>query len=392
MGSRGRRIARVCGRTSVALASIAVLAVTAYARNIHEQVQQAVNTTPVLAQVATETNAPPKDDGATDILLVGDDRRTDLNGNPLPASILRQLRTEANDGLSTDTLILLRIPKDGGRSTAVSIPRDTEVPIPGFRTDKINAAYGAVKYLTAQRLRAGGEHDDGAVERESDAAGRQALVESVQNLTGLRVDHYAEVSLYGFYLLSKAIGGVPVCLLHATSDPNSGADFRAGPQTVSGSNALSFVRQRDNLPHGDLDRIVRQQVFLASAAKEVLSAGTLLDAGRLAALTAAVQKSVVIDQGWDVFGFVQQAQSLTGGNVEFVTIPVVNPNGRNDRGQSVVVVDPDAVKKFVAGLAASPSGFTASGPLRLNGLTSSGPLRLKAAPDPITVNGTRCVN
>jgi LCP family protein required for cell wall assembly len=389
MGSRGRRIARVCGRTSVALASIAVLAVTAYARNIHEQVQQAVNTTPVLAQVATETNAPPKDDGATDILLVGDDRRTDLNGSPLPASILRQLRTEANDGLSTDTLILLRIPKDGGRSTAVSIPRDTEVPIPGFRTDKINAAYGAVKYLTAQRLRAGGEHDDGAVERESDAAGRQALVESVQNLTGLRVDHYAEVSLYGFYLLSKAIGGVPVCLLHATSDPNSGADFRAGPQTVSGSNALSFVRQRDNLPHGDLDRIVRQQVFLASAAKEVLSAGTLLDAGRLAALTAAVQKSVVIDQGWDVFGFVQQAQSLTGGNVEFVTIPVVNPNGRNDRGQSVVVVDPDAVKKFVAGLAASPSGFTASGPLRLNGLTSP---RLNAGPDPITVNGTRCVN
>jgi LCP family protein required for cell wall assembly len=382
MGSRGRTIARVCGRTSVALASIAVLAATAFARNIHEQVQQAVNTTPVLAQVATETDAPPKDDGATDILLVGDDRRTDLNGNPLPASVLRQLRTEANDGLSTDTLILLRIPKDGSRGTAVSIPRDTEVPIPGFRTDKINAAYGAVKYLTAQRLRAGGEHDAAAVERESDAAGRQALVESVQNLTGLRVDHYAEVSLYGFYLLSKAIGGVPVCLLHATSDPNSGADFRAGPQTVSGSNALSFVRQRDNLPHGDLDRIVRQQVFLASAAKQVLSAGTLLDGDRLAALTAAVQKSVVIDQGWDVFGFVQQAQSLTGGNVEFVTIPVVNPNGRNDRGQSVVVVDPDAVKKFVAGLATgSPSGFTAGGPLRLN-----------AAPDPITVNGTRCVN
>ena len=385
MGSRGRKIALVCGRTAVALASVALLAATALARNAHDQVQQGMTTTPVLSQVATETNAPPKDDGATDILLVGDDRRTDLHGNPLPASILRQLRTEANDGFSTDTLILLRIPKDGSKSYAVSIPRDTEVPIPGYRTDKINAAYGAVKYLTAQRLRAAGEHDNAKVERDSDAAGRQALVESVQNLTGLSVDHYAEVSLYGFYLLSQAIGGVQVCLLHATSDPNSGANFRAGVQNVSGGNALSFVRQRDNLPHGDLDRIVRQQVFLASAAKKVLSAGTLLDSDRFAALTAAVQKSVVIDQGWDVFGFVQQAQSLTGGNVEFVTIPVVNPNGRNDRGQSIVVVDPAAVKKYVAGLVSgSPSGFAAAGPLRLNAATPPS--------EPITVNGTRCVN
>jgi len=383
MGSRGRKIALVCGRTSVALASAVVIAATAVARDARDQVQQAMTTTPVLSQVATATDAPPKDDGATDILLVGDDRRTDLNGNPLPASILRQLRTEANDGFSTDTLILLRIPRNGGKSYAVSIPRDTEVPIPGYRTDKINAAYGAVKYLTAQRLRAAGEHDSAKIERDSDAAGRQALVSSVQSLTGLTVDHYAEVSLYGFYLLSRAIGGVPVCLLHATSDPNSGADFPAGAQNVSGGSALSFVRQRDNLPHGDLDRIVRQQAFLASAARKVLSAGTLLDPGRLSALAAAVQKSVVIDQGWDVFGFVQQAQSLTGGNVEFVTIPVVNPNGRNDRGQSIVVVDPAAVKKFVAGLAA-PSGFAARGPLRLNAAAP--------ASDPITVNGTRCVN
>jgi len=383
MGSHRRKIALVCGRTSVALASAVIIAATAVARNAHDQVQQAMTTTPVLSQVATATDAPPKDDGATDILLVGDDRRTDLHGNPLPASILRQLRTEANDGFSTDTLILLRIPKNGGKSYAVSIPRDTEVPIPGFRTDKINSAYGAVKYLTAQRLRAAGERDSAKVERDSDAAGRQALVASVQSLTGLTVDHYAEVSLYGFYLLSRAIGGVPVCLLHATSDPNSGANFPAGVQNVSGGSALSFVRQRDNLPHGDLDRIVRQQAFLASAAKKVLSAGTLLDPDRLSALTTAVQKSVVIDQGWDVLGFVQQAQSLTGGNVEFVTIPVVTPNGRNDRGQSIVVVDPAAVKKFVAGLAA-PSGFTSHGPLRLNAAAPSS--------DPITVNGTRCVN
>ncbi|AHI01289.1 LCP family protein [Kutzneria viridogrisea] len=385
MGSRGRKVALVCGRVALAALSAGVLAVTGIARAAHDQVQSGLNTTTVLTQLAAEPDAPPADDGATDILLVGDDRRTDANGVPLSASVLRQLRTEASDGVSTDTLILLRIPRDGSRGYAVSIPRDTSVPIPGWREDKINSAYGAVKYLTAQRLRAAGERDEDKVERESEAAGRKALVESVQDLTGLRVDHYAEVGLYGFYLLSKAIGGVDVCLLAPTSDPDSGANFRSGHQLVSGGDALSFVRQRKNLPNGDLDRIVRQQTFLASAAKKVLSAGTLLDPGKLSALMGAVQKSVVLDAGWDVLAFVQQAQSLAGGNVDFVTIPVVNSNGTNERGQSVVVVDPNAVKQFAAGLAhGTPVGLTAGPALRLNAAP--------ARQEPISINGTRCVN
>jgi LCP family protein required for cell wall assembly len=384
MGSR-RGVALVCGRVLVSLLSAAVLAATGIARVVHDQVQSDLNTTPVLSQVAVEPNAPPEDDGATDILLVGDDRRTDANGVPLSAAVLRQLRTEASEGVSTDTLILLRIPKDGSKGYAVSIPRDTEVPIPGYRKDKINSAYGAVKYLTAQRMRAAGETDHAKIDSESEAAGRRALVQSVQDLTGLRVDHYAEAGLYGFYLLSKAIGGVEVCLLHSTSDPDSGADFRRGTQLVSGGDALSFVRQRKNLPNGDLDRIVRQQAFLASAAKKVLSTGTLLDSGKLSALMAAVQKSVVLDSGWDILGFVQQAQSLAGGNVEFVTIPVVNSNGTNERGQSIVVVDPNAVKQFTAELAhGTPAGFSGHGLLRLDGTPVEEP--------PISVNGTRCVN
>src|SRR5207253_618472 len=128
-----------------------------------------------------------------------------------------------------------------------------------------------------------GETDRARIERESDQAGRAVLAETVENLTGVHVDHYAEISLYGFYLLSQAIGGVDVCLNHATTDKDSGADFPAGRQKVSGGAALSFVRQRENLPRGDLDRIVRQQVFLSSALQQLFSAGTFTDQGKLRA-------------------------------------------------------------------------------------------------------------
>jgi LCP family protein required for cell wall assembly len=343
----------VCGRTSVALASVVVLAATAMARNAHDQVQQGMTTTPVLSQVATETNAPPKDDGATDILLVGDDARTDAQGHPLPTSVLTKLRTQFDAGTNTDTIIVLRIPKNGGKAYAVSIPRDTYVPIPGWHEDKINGAYGIIQALTAQQLQAAGDSDRADIQQKSRQAGQLALIESVQSLTGIHIDHYAEVNLYGFYLLSQAIGGVPVCLKHATSDKNSGADFRAGVQTVSGADALSFVRQRDNLPNGDLDRIVRQQVFLASAAKKLLSAGTLTDPGALSALAGVVRQSLTTDPGLDIVTFAQQAQSLASGNVEFVTIPVVNDNARSPSGQSIVQVDVNAVHQFVTNLIAS---------------------------------------
>jgi LCP family protein required for cell wall assembly len=95
-------------------------------------------------------------------------------------------------------------------------------------------------------------------------AGRAAAVATVERLTGVHVDHFAEVNLDGFYELAKVFGGVEVCLLHATKDANSGANFRAGYQHLDAAQPLAFVRQRDNLPNGDLDRTHRQQAFIDS--------------------------------------------------------------------------------------------------------------------------------
>jgi len=127
-------------------------------------------------------------------------------------------------------------------------------------------------------------------------------------------------------------------------------------QTLTGPDALSFVRQRKNLPRGDLDRITRQQVFMASLARKVLSAGTLTNPAALGQLSAAVQRSVVIDSGWNVVGFAVQLSGLAGGAVRFRTIPVVNPDATTDLGVSVVDVDPDAVRAVVRSLA-DPAGL-----------------------------------
>ncbi|GAB3909711.1 hypothetical protein GCM10029964_111810 [Kibdelosporangium lantanae] len=302
--------------------------------------------------------------------------------------MLKELRTEAADGVNTDTIILLRLPKDGSKGYALSIPRDTYVTIPGYRDDKINAAYGATKYLKLHQMEADGVKDRALMERESDTVGRSALAQAVQNLTGVRVDHYAEVNLYGFYLLTEAVGGVTVCLNHSTSDPNSGANFRKGVQKISGGAALSFVRQRDGLPRGDLDRIVRQQVFLSSALQQVLNAGTLADPGKLQKITDAAAKSVVVDPGLDILTFAKQLSSISSGQVDFQTIPVEQVGARNERGQSIITVDTAKVKAFVAQLLGrpAPSNLSSGGPLRLNGDL---PVRVR---QPTIVDGVRCVD
>ncbi len=342
-----RRAGRITRRIALGLVSVLALSTTGYAYVTKDRLQDNVPTTNALSR-ADDPAAPPADDGATDILLVGSDARTDAQGNPLPLKVLKKLRTEDKAGVNTDTIIILRIPKGGGKPSGVSIPRDTWTDIPGRGVNKINSAYGVAKanYANAHR----GESDQAKLERDSDQEGRKALVQTVQELTRIRIDHYAEVNLLGFYLLTEALGGVKVCLNHSTEDKDSGANFRRGEQTVSGGEALSFVRQRKNLPRGDLDRIVRQQTFLSSALNQVLSAGTLTSPSTMSGLIDVVRRSIVLDEGLDLLEFAQQAKGIASGDLTFTTIPVVNINGRSADGQSIVEIDPAAVRTFVTGL------------------------------------------
>jgi LCP family protein required for cell wall assembly len=290
------------------------------------------------------------DDGAIDILLVGLDSRTDAHGNALSAEELATLRAGDEEATNTDTIILIRIPNNGKSATAISIPRDSYVAAPGLGKTKINGVYGQTREAKrASLVKAGDSVQDAAA--QGTEAGRDALIKTVADLTGVTVDHYAEIGLLGFALISDALGGVEVCLKEPVFEPLSGADFPAGRQRLDGPQALSFVRQRHELPRGDLDRVVRQQAVMASLAHRVISGQTLSSPATLKRLEAAVQRSVVISSGWDVMDFVQQMQKLAGGKVAFATIPVLDGAGWSDDGmQSVVRVDPHQVQEWVAGL------------------------------------------
>lgn len=290
------------------------------------------------------------DDGAIDILLVGLDSRTDAHGNPLTAEELATLRAGDEEATNTDTIILVRIPNNGKSATAISIPRDSYVQAPALGKTKINGVYGQTREIKRTSLvQAGASAAEAAT--AGTEAGREALIKTVADLTGVTVDHYAEIGLLGFALIADALGGVEVCLKEAVYEPLSGADFPAGQQRLNGPQALSFVRQRHELPRGDLDRVVRQQAVMASLAHRVISGKTLSSPATLKRLEAAVQRSVVLSAGWDIMDFVQQVSKLAGGNVAFATIPVLDGAGWSDDGmQSVVRVDAHEVQEWVGGL------------------------------------------
>lgn len=326
-----------------------VLVASGYAWSTYRQLAGGLITSDVLA-------GPRMSDGATDILLVGLDSRTDAHGDPLPQSVLNALDAGPDDGeVNTDTLILVRVPDDPSHpATAVSIPRDSYVTLAGdYGKHKINSAYGRALTSTRTTLTAQGVTGTELTE-QADEAGRRELIATVEAFTGLSVDHYAEVNLAGFAAITQAVGGVPVCLLARTHDSYSGADFPAGLQTLSGPPALAFVRQRHGLPRGDLDRVVRQQAFLASLAHTVLSAGTLADPARLSALITTVQQFVVLDPGFDLLTFATQSTTLTDGAIRFATIPTGDPALRTPDDGEAVEVDPERVKAFVAGLVGAP--------------------------------------
>ncbi|MGI8305693.1 LCP family protein [Saccharopolyspora hattusasensis] len=339
---RGRSAdrARASARTAATVLSVLVLAVTGYAWSNYRHLLDGLATSDVTDGAGA--------DGATDILLVGMDSRTDAHGKPLPENVLRELHAGANDAALTDTIILLHIPNDGSSAVGFSFPRDAYVQIPGFGRHKINSAYGRGKEdaIAVQTKR--GTADPAELARLGGDAGRKLLVRTVEQLTGVSVDHYAEVNLLGFARITEAVGGVPVCLLAPARDSYSGANFSAGPQTISGPDALAFVRQRHGLPRGDLDRVVRQQAFLAGLTQSVLSGGVLANPSRLHELIGSLQESVVLDRDWDVLAFADRLRGLAGGAVRFTTIPIENADYQTPEDGDAILVDPRKVKAAIS--------------------------------------------
>lgn len=285
---------------------------------------------------------------AENYLVVGSD-----SGDGLTDAQLREVGANrvGRAGTRTDTILLVHIPASRQAASFVSFPRDSYVRIPGVGFNKINSAY---QY--GEKERAGG--------------GPSKLIATVQALSGQHVDHYVEVSLFGFYTITNAVGGVDVCLTRPAREQRANINLPAGRQTLDGKEALAFVRQRYGVPGGDLGRIKRQQYFLGALTRKVLSAGVLLNPFRLHNLLNAAGSSVKVDGGTsrgDLLDLGLKMRAVSAGKVKFQTVPVADSDGRRDiAGQpnaSVVVLDSAALPGFFAALdgpAPAPTGSAAA--------------------------------
>lgn len=307
--------------------------------------------------------------GAQNILLMGLESRTYWNGTVLPWSILKHLHAGSRNGVlyqgvggnATNTLILIHIFAGGRRAVGFSIPRDDWVTFADTvgpqQTGKIDQAYGVSMYYEEANLRA--QHPGMSKDRLAflgNEAGRAAAVATVEKLTGVHIDHFAEVNLFGFYELAKVLGGVEVCLNHAVYDSYSGANFKAGYQHLDASQALAFVRQRHGLPNGDLDRTHRQQAFLDSVLYKLRSQGVLGDLSKIQALLTVARQYVITDSGWNLLNFAAEARGLTSSDIVFHTLPITQYSVIG--GQDVNLVDPSYIKAIVTSAFQPASGPT----------------------------------
>jgi LCP family protein required for cell wall assembly len=236
-------------------------------------------------------------------------------------------------GARSDTTMIVHIPADRSRLEVVSIPRDTVVDIPSCKTstgqsaplrDRFNAAFST--------------------------GGPGCTIKTVEQNTGVFIDHFVVVDFRGFENMVNALGRIRVCLNEAVNDPKSKLNLPAGYSEVDGEQALAYVRARYIGNGSDISRISRQQAFASSVVSKVTSAGTLLNPAKLLAFLRAATKSITTDPQLGSLNqmrlLAQQLRSIPPKDITFVTTPwLVNPDDPN-----TVVWDPGKIDALWAAL------------------------------------------
>ncbi len=247
----------------------------------------------------------PAAGAGTNWLLVGSDSRAGLTEQQQA-----ELATGGEVGNGrTDTILLVHVPGplSGQPTTMVSIPRDSYVDIPGWGMDKINVAFAE--------------------------GGPTLLAQTVEQSTGLRLDHYAEIGLGGFGGVVDGLGGVRMCLPEPINDPLAGIDLPAGCQVLNGPNALGYVRTRAT-PRADLDRMVKQREFMSAMLQRAGSPAVWLNPWRWYAVPAAALDALKVDNGAHVWSLGWLTWALRG-PMTTLTVPIGEFTG-NDSGDVAV--------------------------------------------------------
>lgn len=290
-----------------------------------------------------DTAAPPAaaDGPAQNFLIVGSDTREAPGTEQFGAG---KGSSRYISGARSDSILLLHVPGGEAKATIVSFPRDSWVPIPAY-----TSRHGTSHAAHSQRINSAFA-----------LGGAPLLVQVVQQLTDLRVDHYVQVDFAGFQRIVDAIGGVTVCVRTTRNDRDSGDYLTAGTHRINGKQALAFARDRKTFGAQDLARIKDQQYLISVLLHKVLSAGTLANPFRLNALVNAVVQSTTVDQELsvnDMRALALRMRTLNAKNVNLVTAPV--KGDARISGNQVKVLDDAKMKALFDSLKADRPAETA---------------------------------
>jgi polyisoprenyl-teichoic acid--peptidoglycan teichoic acid transferase len=211
----------------------------------------------------------------------------------------------------SDSLMVLHLAADRKSAYLVSFPRDMYVAIPGYGRNKINAAFSF--------------------------GGPVLAVETLEQLLGTRMDHVALIDFDGFIELTEALGGVTVYNKHASK--SRGYDFPAGDITIQGDRALAFVRERYELPNGDLDRAERQRMVVKAILEKGLSPEVIANPAKFTSFVSGIAEHLTVDDQLGNGEIRTTALSLRLGANDISLLQAPISGFATVRGMSIDVVD-----------------------------------------------------
>ena len=299
-GHHGRRIALIAGAVVVIL----ILAVVTSYFYLDSKLNRSVALPAYSGQSAGQN-----------WLIAGSDTRQGLSRTE------QDLLHVGSDAGTTNSDSLMLLHTGGGKPVLISIPRDSYVPIPGHGTNKINAALGF--------------------------GGPTLLIQTVEQVTGLRIDHYMGIGFGGLDSVVNQVGGVRMCLPTALHDYNSGANLPAGCQNLNGAQALAFVRDRHSFADEDLQREQDQRAFLKALLSKATSPSVYLNPFVALPFGSSAASSLSIDQGTHLYNLISVALALR--NPQTGTVPIANANYPTaNAGDAVLWNQSEAQQLFTA--------------------------------------------
>jgi LCP family protein required for cell wall assembly len=305
-------------------------------------------------QVIEETVTVDEFDGAFNVLLVGND---DGNGDA---------KYGTRDHALNDVNILLHVSEDHTKATAISVPRDMFIDAPECTNPKTGETFAAASGIK--------------INQSLTRGGLKCVVDTFRKMTGEPIDYAAMIQFNGVIALSNAVGGVPVCTTSAIDDPESGLKMTAGQHTISGEQALAFLRTRHGVGDGsDLARISNQQVFLSSLMKTLKSKDTLSDPKKIYEIANAAADNMTLSTNLaSIPTLASLAYSLKSVPLEDITFLQYPTTYKDMNGESGVVPNADAAAAMVEAVFSDKS-------LTITGGTAPGSIgAVETKPTPVT--------